>query len=688
MKKIVSLVTAFVMVAALAAGFGSAFSRVSAAEEDTVSVLFTHDMHSHLETEEQTRDGKTTESGGFAKIKTVKDDVEKNYPGTFLLDAGDFSMGTPFQTIFKSDAAELSVMAQIGYDATTFGNHEFDYGAAGLADMLNTAAKYDSDDYTMPAIVGTNINWEATLSDEEAYPDGQKLKKAFDNYGVEDYTIIEKNGVRMAIFGVIGDEAISNAPEAGLAFSDYVKRAQKIVDEIEENGDADIIVALSHAGTNEDDFSSSEDVKLAKEVKGIDLIISGHSHTVLDEAQSVGDTTIVSCGEYTDNVGHLVLEKSGDSYKVSDYQIIKLDGSVKNDSDVQRTIEGFKSTVNSKFFSDYGYSYDEVLAESDFAFTDIGEFGKQQGEEPLANLISDSYIYAVKQAEGSDSEPVTASIIPAGTVRASFDEGDITVADAFNVSSLGMGADGSVGYPVVSIYLTGKELKTAAEVDASISPGMGVARLYMSGIGYTINDKRLFLNRATDVAIIDNEGNEIEKLDNDKLYRVVGGLYSCQMLSIVKDQSHGLLSIEPKDKDGNVITDFTEHIVKDRDGQELKEWYALASYIDSFEGNSVPDYYSTTHNRKVVDNSLNPVKLFKQPNHIAIMLTAIILIPVVIIVGIIVAFVKRRNARRGFAKSMFSGNRNRGYKRTMSSRGVRPSVRHRKMSMKGRKRRF
>ena len=196
MKKIVSLVTAFVMVTIAATGFDSVFNRAAAADGDTVSVLFTHDMHSHLETEEQTINGKTTESGGFAKIKTVKEDMEKNYPGTFLLDAGDFSMGTPFQTIFKSDAAELSVMAQIGYDATTFGNHEFDYGAAGLADMLNTAAKYDSDDYTMPAIVGTNINWEATLADEEAYPDGQKLKNAFNNYGVEDYTIIEKLPVK------------------------------------------------------------------------------------------------------------------------------------------------------------------------------------------------------------------------------------------------------------------------------------------------------------------------------------------------------------------------------------------------------------------------------------------------------------------------------------------------------------
>lgn len=688
MKKLVAMVTACAMVVSMAAGLYTTFDRAAAAEGDTVSVLFTHDMHSHLETQKETRDGKTTESGGFAKIKTVKDDVEEEYPGTFLLDAGDFSMGTPFQTVFESDAAELSVMAQIGYDATTFGNHEFDYGAGGLANMLETAAEYDDEESSMPAIVGTNINWEATLADEETYPDGQKLRDAFDTYGVEDYTVIEKNGVRMAIFGLIGDEAISNAPEARVAFSDYVKRAEKIVDEINANGDADIIVCLSHAGTNEDDFDSSEDVKLAKEVKGIDLIISGHSHTEYEEAQTVGDTVIVSCGEYTDNVGHIVLEKNGDEYTVADYQLIKLDGGVDNDSDIERTISGFKSAVNSKYFNDYGYSYDEVLAESDFAFTDISDFAKEQGEDPLANLISDSYIYAVKEAEGSDSEPVTASIIPAGTVRASFGEGDITVADVFNVSSLGMGADGSAGYPVVSIYLTGKEIKSAAEVDASISPGMEVARLYMSGIGYTINDKRLFLNRATDIAVIDSEGNEVEKLDNDKLYRVVGGLYSCQMLSVVKDQSHGLLSIEPKDKDGNVITDFTEYIVKDSDGKELKEWYALASYIDSFDGDTVSDYYSTTHNRKIVDNSLNPVKLFKQPNNIAVMLTALILIPVVIIAGIIIAFIRRRNARRGFAKSMFSASRNRGYRRTMGSRGVRPAVRHRKMNVRGRKRRF
>lgn len=684
MKRILSFAVALALVVStiIPAYF---MTEAKAAPKKEVSILFTHDMHSHLETEKTNRDDKEIESGGFAKIKTIKDQTEEKYKGTFLFDAGDFSMGTPFQGIFKTDAAELKTMAAVGFDATTFGNHEFDYKAVGLADMLNEAANYDGDD-KLPAIVGTNINWDKTLSNKDTKKAGKKLKNAFENYGVEDYTIVDKNGVKIAVFGVIGDEAISNAPVAGIKFSDYISRAKKIVKEIKQNDEADMIVCLSHAGTNEEDFSASEDVKLAEEVDGIDLIVSGHSHTVLEEPKTVNGTIIVSSGEYTNNVGHIVVERDGDGYKVKGYNMIKLDGDVENDRDVDKIVAGFKSTVNSKFLGDYGFSYDEVLAKSDFQFTDITKFGKEQKEDTLANLIADSYIYAVKEAEGQKSN-VDVAIVPAGTIRGTFGTGDITAADAFNASSLGMGADGSVGYPIVSIYLTGKELRAAAEVDASISPSMPVARLYTSGLGYTINNKRLFLNRATDVSLINKNGKVKEKLDSDKLYRVVGGLYSCQMLSLVKDQSHGLLSIEPKDKNGNVITDFNKHIVKDKDGGELKEWYAVASYIDSFDDNTVPSYYKTTHNRKIIDNSLNPIKLFKQPNNIAIMLLALIMIPIVIIVGIIIFIVKRRHQRRGYSKSMFSGNRNKMYKRTMGSRGRGPAVKHRKMNVRGNNRR-
>ncbi len=690
MKKTTSLILSIMLILTLVpVAWLADGSAVYADDEKEVSILFTHDMHSHLDATTQTCDGKTTTTGGLAKIKTIKEQTEEKYEGTFLLDGGDFSMGTPFQSIFRTDAAELVTMAQVGYDATTFGNHEYDYGASGLAEMLNVAADYDERDYQMPTIVGTNINWEKTLSDDSTKEAGQKLKSAFEKYGVCDYTIIEKNGVKMAVFGIMGDEAISNAPEAGVEFSDYIKRAKKIAEEIKQNEEADIIVCLSHSGTNEDDFDSSEDVALAKEVEDIDLIISAHSHTVLSEAKTVGDTTIVSCGEYTNNIGHIVLQKNGDKYDVKKYNLIKLDDDVKGDSNIQSTVNKFKQTVNSKFFSQYGFKYDQTLAESEFAFTDITKFADEQGEDALGDLISDSYIYAVKEAEGSDYEPISVSVVPAGTVRASFGEGKITTADAFNVSSLGMGEDGSVGYPVVSVYLNGKELKNLAEVDASISPSMQVARLYMSGIGYTINDKRLFLNRATDIKLIDSDGNKIEKLDNDKLYRVVGGLYSCQMLSLVTEQSHGLLSIEPKDSEGNVITDFNKQAVKDSDGGEIKEWYALATYIDSFDGGDVPSYYNTTHARKTVDNSLNPIKLLKQPNHIAVMLMCIILIPLVIIAGIIIGVVKRRNQRRGFARSMFSGSHNRTYKRTVASkgRGIRPTHKRSKINRKN-KRRF
>ena len=92
---------------------------------DAISIVFSHDMHSHLEK--------------FAKIKTVIDGKKKENAQTFVFDAGDFSMGTPFQTIFKQEASELRMMGAVGYDATTFGNHEFDYRSKGLAKMLRTA---------------------------------------------------------------------------------------------------------------------------------------------------------------------------------------------------------------------------------------------------------------------------------------------------------------------------------------------------------------------------------------------------------------------------------------------------------------------------------------------------------------------------------------------------------------------
>jgi len=647
----------------------------------TISIVFTGDMHSHLDAQQNI--------GGFAKLKTVVDDINTQFPDSFLLDAGDFSMGTPFQTIFKSEASELRMMGKMRYDVVALGNHEFDYRPDGLTKMLNTAANYQGtatestkvykegtkfyswvqNTYEMmPQVVLSNIDWKATLADKDLATDAKKLKTAMDNYGVKDYVIVEKQGIKMAVFSLMGLEAISQAPEAGVLWTDYIARATEIVAEIKRNGEADLILCLSHSGYYFDDGDESEDILLAKAVPDIDVIVSGHSHDVLENEIVVGNTVIVGSGAYSDFAGHLVLKKNSDGFSVSEYNLIPLDSKVAENEAIQKTVDEFRTMVNTQYFSKFGYTYDSVLASNSYEFTSMDIFGDVQREDTLGNLIADSLIYAVQNAEGSNYIPVDVAVVPNGVVRGSIAKGDVTVADAFNISSLGIGPDGISGYPLVSVYLTGKELKAAAEVDASVSKMMNEARLYFSGLSYTINDKRLFLNRATDIQLMKSDGTK-EKLDNNKLYRVVADLYTCQMLGLVEDGSYGLLAVTPKDKDGVVIDDFEKNIIYSNTG-ELKAWYAVASYIDSFPGDTIPAKYAAPEGRKVLNNSLNPVALLKQPNHVGLMLAGILLIPIAIIVGIILYIRSRRKKRRGYDKSIF---------KSKAKRYEKPKMRIRKM---------
>ena len=143
--------------------------------------------------------------------------------------------------------------------------------------------------------------------------------------------------------------------------------------------------------------------------------------------------------------------------------------------------------------------------------------------------MADAFVYAVENAEGG--EPVDVAVVPSGCVRDTYGIGDITVEKVFDSYSLGIGADGVPGYPLISVYLTGEELKIAAEIDASVSDYMTTARLYMSGFQFSFNPNRLILNKVTDASLVDEKpGGRIE-LEDDKLYRVVADLYSGQMFS-------------------------------------------------------------------------------------------------------------------------------------------------------------
>ena len=201
---------------------------------------------------------------------------------------------------------------------------------------------------------------------------------------------------------------------------------------------------------------------------------------------------------------------------------------------------------------------------------------------------------------------------------------------------------------MISAYLTGKELKLAAELDASISDFMTTARLYCSGLNFTFNPHRMILNKVTDCYLTDADGERVE-IQDDKLYHVVTDLYTGQMLGSVMDMSYGLLAITPKDKDGNPIENLEDQAIMEGD-RELKAWDAIARYMQSFDDTdgdgiaNVPEYYATTHGRKVVDDSKNIIDLVKHPNKYFVMIVGVVIVIILLIVLLI--FLIRKIVRR------------------------------------------
>jgi 5'-nucleotidase/UDP-sugar diphosphatase len=638
-KRILTGLLAAALVVPLFAG-GAQTAAATEAAGKTLDVVFTHDTHSHLNSFSTVIDGESTEVGGFARIKTVIDEQKAENPDTLVVDGGDFSMGTLVQTVYEDEAAELRMLGAIGCEVTTFGNHEFDYRSSGLAQMLKSAA--ESGD-VLPELVVCNVDWDAM--EAAGLNDGQQqIQSGFEEYGVKDYVVLQKGDINVAVTGVFGVDALACAPTCELLFRDPVEAVRETVAEIKANEDVDMIVCVSHSGTWEDE-SKSEDEILAKSVPDLDLIISGHTHTELAEPIVHGDTYIVSTGEYGKKIGKLSMtQKSDGRWEMTDYKLVPILSTITADGATQEKIDGFMEAVDTGYLADFGYTKDEVLATNNVQFSTLHDLEYEHTEHNLGDLMSDAYVYAVENSDDFDGVPVDVAVVPSGTVRDTYTAGNITVEQVFNSFSLGIGPDGVPGYPLISVYLTGKELRTAAEIDASVSDYMTTARLYMSGLHFTYNPNRMILNKVTDIYLTDENGSRVE-LEDDKLYRVVADLYSGQMLSAVTDMSHGLLSLVPKYADGTPIEDFEDVIVMEGD-RELKAWDSIARYMQSFEDTdgdgiaNVPSYYSQMHDRKVVDESRSLGDLVKSPNKYAAMIIAVILIVIILVVLLIVLVVK------------------------------------------------
>ncbi|MGV8058358.1 MAG: bifunctional metallophosphatase/5'-nucleotidase [Smithellaceae bacterium] len=588
----------------------------SGKDQKELVILFTSDLHSYfLPHRILSSEGKSLQQGGYAKLEYLINEQRMMHKNeTLRIDAGDFTMGTLFHTSFLKEASELRLMGKMGYDVVTLGNHDFDFHPDGLAAMLQIA---QSKSKQLPVLVASNV----VFSKEDKRDD--LLEQAFENYPVKEYTIIERNGIRIGIFGVIGKDAADDTPFAApVKFADPVDTSKRIVDVLTSKERVDMIICLSHSGTSPVK-KKSEDEILARKVPQIDVIISGHTHTILPKPIVIGKTIVASPGCYGEYLGVLKVSYSrGKGAELVSYDLKNVSGDIPDNKIIAAEIAKYKTIVNKNFLAPYNLSFDQIIAQSDFDMESLVSAYANPGETGLGNMITDAYRFAIRKTEGKNSEYINMAIEPLGLIRDSFQKGKITVADVFQVLSLGIGTDEVAGYPLVAFYISGKELKDVLEVHTTVAPLEKTdAYLQVSGVNFSYNPHRMLFDRVTEVLVQDKSG-EYKPLEPQKLYRVCASLYTAEMVNYVSRVTHGLLNVKPKDKNGRILPDFRQAIIyvnkESPHPEELKEWLALTEYMSSFKNEKgvpeIPLKYMKPEGRYKAYPSWNPVKLIAGGN--------------------------------------------------------------------------
>ncbi|MBN2397007.1 MAG: bifunctional metallophosphatase/5'-nucleotidase [Deltaproteobacteria bacterium] len=622
----------------------------------TITIIHTNDLHSHLlgfspnidYTPLETGDDATV--GGWARIASIIMQVKEDRTNPVLvLDAGDFLMGSLFHMLSREEAFELRLMGAMGYDAVTLGNHEFDLRPSGLARILSSAERLGR----IPPIVLSNV----IFSRESAADDD--LEAIFARGIVRPYRIIEKGGIRIGLFGLMGKDAAEVAPFASpVTFRDPISAAQEMVERLRGAEGADIVICLSHSGLA-DDPRRSEDEILARRVPGIDVIISGHTHTKTD-LRRVNDTLIVQAWSYGRQVGVMDIIWDGGRVSLKGYRLVDVDDSIKGDLRITGMIDAFESRIDEEFLASEELGFRRVVASTRFSLE------LREDECNLGNLIADSIPWYINSHDFDPADPasrVEAGVVSNGVIRDAIEPGrtgDVAVCDAFRAIPLGIGFDdrASMGYPLISFYIYPAELKKALEILTSIYPLKGPDYyLQISGVRFSYNPHRMIFDRVTKIWIGD-EQRGYERLDystsNVRLIRVAADIYNATFLKIVGDFTWHILDIVPKDRDGNPIADLrTARVDADKETpgiQELKEYRGFLEYLRSFPditGDGVPDIperYRGRLGRQLVEPSWNPVKLLKRGTSVTWAAFGALLMIVLIV--ILIAVFARRTLKR------------------------------------------
>ncbi|MHC0036458.1 5'-nucleotidase C-terminal domain-containing protein [Pseudoneobacillus sp. C159] len=458
-----------------------------------LSIMHTNDTHANVDN--------ATNNINVAKRMTAIKSVRADHPDALLLDAGDVLTGTLYFNEYKG-LADLEFMNLAKYDAMTFGNHEFDMGTALLANFVK-GAQFPFVSANVNFTNDTNLN-PYFHDNMTATPEGGQIYNGI---------VKEINGEKIGIFGLTTAETPTiSSPGAGVVFEDYLVEAQKSVDAFKALG-INKIVALTHIGYD-DSLTWDNDLELAKQVEGIDVIVGGHTHTKLDKPvfDRTGEepTVIVQANEYNkflgtlnvtfDEAGKVIIdETSGSLLDITKY--------TEDPATLEILNTKYKPTITAKEKTVVGTAAVDLVG---------GNPPARVGETNLGNFIADGML-----AKAQTINPDTLIAVQnGGGVRTTLKAGDVTLANVFQVLPFG----NSLGI----MNLKGSELKEALEYavkDAPLTAFGGF--LQVSGLKVQYDSTKPVGQKIVSIQVKGKDGS-YTALDVNKNYFVATNVFTAK----------------------------------------------------------------------------------------------------------------------------------------------------------------
>lgn len=415
-------------------------------------ILHTNDTHGHPLKFDKIP---ATDIGGLPARTTLVSEITSEYENVLILDAGDINTGRAESNFFD---AEPDIMGYnfIGYDAMVLGNHEFDHSYDILQSQMSLA-KFP--------FISANVKTA----------DGKSI--------CEPYIIKKFKGFKVAIFGLTLKETdVIGNPKyiKNFIFEDEIEVAKKLVPELKKK--ADIVIALVHMGINENTEEGS--MRLAKYVDGIDLIIDGHSHTVLKEPLYINNTPIVQAGQWGMYLGKAVLSIEKKKVVNLKWELIPInlkeevkmaDGSSKLKFVGGREIKEYEELLDllQPYEEQVNQMLDKVIGEAEGDFLQ-GKVRKEETE--IGNLVTDAVKWYTKNLR------VDFAIFNGGSIRTDLPKGEISKKIIYEVLPF--------DNTLIVLTMKGSDIQALFDFIATIAQTKGGFPQVSEGLTFTINYKK------------------------------------------------------------------------------------------------------------------------------------------------------------------------------------------------------